>query len=139
MSVALLTELLEAEHAAVYGYGVLGARLATAPRELALLAFDSHRARRDQLAAALRQRGSEPGRAPAAYDVAVPTADEALALAVRLEEGLAVRWRDLVAGTDERPLRELALAGLRECALRAAQWRQQSGVAPATVALPGTA
>ena len=139
MSVPLLSELLEAEHAAVYGYGVLGARLAPTPRELALLAFDSHRARRDQLAAALRQRGAEPDRAPAAYDVSVASTPEALALAVRLEEGLAVRWRDLVGGTDERALRELALAGLRESALRAAQWRQQAGVAPATVALPGTA
>ena len=137
MSVPLVTELLEAEHAAVYGYGVLGARLDAEPRALALQAFDSHRARRDQLAAALRQRGTEPGRAPAAYDVAVAGEDDALALAVRLEEGVAVRWRDLVAGTEDRPLRELALAGLRECALRAAQWRDLSGLAPATRAFPG--
>jgi hypothetical protein len=70
--------------------------------------------------------------------VAVATADEALALAVRLEEGLALRWRDLVGGTDERPLRELAVAGLQECAVRAAQWRRRAGSAPSTVALPGT-
>ena len=69
----------------------------------------------------------------------VDSAQAALALAIRIEEGMALRWRDLVAGTDDRPLRELALAGLRECALRAAQWRRQAGIAPATVALPGTA
>ena len=138
MSVPLLTTLLEASHAAVYGYGVLGARLPDEPRSLARSAYDSHRARRDQLAARLVERGGDPESPPPAYDVAVSSPDEALALAVTLEEGLAVRWRDLVGGTDDRQLRELGLAGLRECAVRAAQWRTASGVTPATVALPGT-
>lgn len=138
MSLPLLTALLEAEHAVVYGYGVLGARLDEDTRRLALLAYDSHRARRDQLAARLRERGGDPEPPPPAYDVAVATTADALALAVRLEEGLAQRWRDLVAGTDERPLRQLAVAGLTECAVRAAQWRRRAGVSPATVALPGT-
>ena len=138
MSVPLLTELLEAEHAAVYGYGVLGARLDEAGRDLALLGYDSHRARRDQLVARLRERGADPEPPPPAYDVAVATQPEALALAVRLEEGLAARWRDLVAGTDDRPLRELGIAGLQETAVRAAQWRRRAGTAPVTVALPGT-
>jgi hypothetical protein len=137
MSVPLLTVLLEAEHAAVYGYGVLGARLDEQARLLALSAYDSHRARRDQLAARLRERGGDPQPAPPGYDVAVASAAEALALAVRLEEGLATRWRDLVAGTGERALRELAVAGLQECAVRAAQWRRRAGVVPPTVALPG--
>lgn len=138
MSLPLLMTLLEAEHAAVYGYGVLGARLADEPLALARSAYDSHRARRDQLVARLLERGGDPEPPPPAYDVAVSSPDEALALAVRLEEGLAVRWRDLVGGTDDRQLRELGLAGLRECAVRSAQWRTASGVAPATVALPGT-
>ena len=137
MSVPLLTTLLEAEHAAVYGYGVLGARLPDEPRALARSAYDAHRVRRDQLVARLAERGGDPEPPPPAYDVAVATPDEALALAVTLEEGLAVRWRDLVAGTDDRQLRELGLAGLRECALRAAQWRKASGISPATLALPG--
>lgn len=138
MSVPLLAALLEAEHATVYGYGVLGARLDEPTRRLALLAYDSHRARRDQLAARLRDRGADPEPPPPAYDVAVTGPVEALALAVRLEEGVAQRWRDLVAGTDERPLRELAIAGLQECAVRAAQWRRRAGTTPVTVALPGT-
>ncbi len=138
MTVALLEVLLEAEHAAVYGYGVLGARLDDDTRRLALLAYDSHRARRDQLAARLRERGGDPGPPPPAYDVAVAGVDDALVLAVRLEEGLALRWRDLVAGTDERALRTLAVTGLQECAVRAAQWRRRAGTLPATVALPGT-
>lgn len=138
-TVALLTVLLEAEHAVVYGYGVLGARLAEEPRRLALLAYDSHRSRRDQLVVLLTEAGGDPQPSEPAYDVSVASAREALALAVRLEEELAVRWRDLVGGTDEVALRSLGVAGLTECAVRAAQWREQAGVAPLTVALPGTA
>ena len=137
MRLPLLAELLESAHAAVYGYGVLGARLEGGALRDARLAYDSHRARRDQLAARLRERGGDPEPPPPAYDVRVDSAEAALALAVRIEEGMAVRWRDLVAGTDERALRELALAGLQESAVRAAQWRVRAGVAPATVALPG--
>lgn len=137
-SVPLLEVLLEAEHAVVYGYGVLGARLDEQPRRLALLAYDSHRARRDQLTALLLGAGVDPEPSEPAYDVAVASTDAALALALRLEKGLAVRWRDLVAGTDDRALRSLAVAGLTECAVRAAQWRREAGSSPLTSAFPGT-
>jgi hypothetical protein len=133
-----LLALVEAEHATVYGYGVLGARLNDAQRRFAQLAYDSHRARRDQLVAALRAAGA-PAPAPLpAYDVAVASAREALQLAIRLEVGLSLRWRDLVADTDDVALRRLGVAGLQECAVRATQWRQRAGITPATVALPGT-
>lgn len=134
----LLAVLLEATHAAVYGYAVLGARLDPEQRQAARLAFDGHRARRDQLAARLRERGATPAPALPAYDVRVDGPDAARALAVRLEEGLAVRWRDLVAGTDDEALRRLAVTGLQEAAVRAAQWRRLAGSGAVTVALPGT-
>ena len=133
-----LLALVEAEHAAVYGYGVLGARLDDSRRRAALLAYDSHRARRDQLIAALRAAGGTPPAPLAAYDVTVSTPAEALALAVRIEEGLGLRWLDLVADTDDRGLRQLAVAGVQESAVRATQWRLRAGITPATVALPGT-
>jgi hypothetical protein len=133
----LLAELLEAAHAVVYGYGVLGARLDEPTRRVALAAFDVHRARRDALAAQLRARGADPEPGLPAYDVAVADATEALALAVRLEEGMALRWRDLVGGTDDVVLRRLGLSGLHETALRAATWRERTGAGPVTVALPG--
>jgi hypothetical protein len=133
-----LLALVEAEHAAVYAYGVLGARLDDTGRRAALLAYDSHRARRDQVVTALRAAGGTPPAPLASYDVAVATPAEALALAVRIEEGLALRWRDLVGDTDDVALRQLAVAGLQESAVRAAQWRQRAGITPATVALPGS-
>jgi hypothetical protein len=136
--VELLAELLQSEHEVVYGYGVLGARLDEQTRRQALAAFDVHRARRDALAAQLRARGVEPEPTEAAYDVAVGDAAGAVALAVRLEEGMALRWRDLVGGTDDDGLRRLALSGLQETAVRAATWRRVAGGGPVTVALPGT-
>jgi hypothetical protein len=136
--VELLAELLEAAHAAVYGYGALGARLEEPARRAALAAYDAHRARRDVLAAQLRARGAAPEPSLPAYDVAVADATEAVALAVRLEEGMALRWLDLIGGTDDVDLRQLGLSGLRETAVRAAAWRELAGAGPVTVALPGT-
>lgn len=135
--VLLLTTLLQAAHATVYGYGVLGARLDDERRTAALSAFDSHRARRDQLAGRLRDRQAPEPAAEPSYDVAVDGPAAALRLAVRLEEGMSVRWRDLVAGVDDAGLRALGVAGLTETAVRAAQWRRLAGMRPTTVALPG--
>ena len=133
-----LLALVEAEHAAVYAYGVLGARLDDTRRRAALLAYDSHRARRDQVAAALRSAGGTPPASLAAYDVTVANAVEALALAVRIEDGLALRWHDLVGEANDVALRQLAVAGLQESAVRAAQWRKLAGITPTTVPFPGT-
>lgn len=139
MSVPLLQALLSAEHAAIYGYGVVGGRLDDATRGTALAAYDSHRARRDQLEALLTAREATPEPAEAAYDVATSSAEQALALAVRIEEGLALRWRDLVGATDDPELRALGVAGLQETAVRAASWRRLAGDPQVTVALPGSA
>jgi hypothetical protein len=129
---AVLTDLLRDEHAAVYGYGVLGARLSTAARRRALAAHDAHRAARDLLRARLLATGADAPTTLPSYDVHVGTPAEAAALAVRLEEGLAVRWRDLVAASEDAAVRRLALQQLQDCAVRAAQWRG------APVPFPGT-
>lgn len=135
---SLLQALLAAEHAAVHAYGVLGARLEGDLLLEAQEADDAHRARRDRLAELLRARGAPvPGTLPA-YDVQARTADDALGLAVRVEDGLALRWRDLVGGTDEPGLRRLGAQGLTDAAVRAARWRRAGGDRTPTVALPGT-
>jgi hypothetical protein len=134
----VLTGLLVDEHAAVYAYGVLGARLPDAERRLARTAFDAHRAARDVLRSRLVAAGGTAPPPHPAYDVRVTGRSDALALAVRLEEGLAVRWRDLVAVSSERADRRLGVQHLQDSAVRAAQWRRLTGATPA-VALPGTA
>ena len=133
---ATLADLLTTEHAAVAAYAVLGARLDETTRRAAVAAYDAHRSSRDALAAVLARRGADVPTAELAYDVAVAGRAQALALAVRVETELGVRWRDLVGQTDDAALRRLAVTGLSGCAVRAAQWRALTG-APPTVALPG--
>ncbi|MDP9183125.1 MAG: ferritin-like domain-containing protein [Actinomycetota bacterium] len=137
-AVTVIADLLRDEHAAVYAYGVLGARLSDADRRLARTAFDAHRAVRDSLRARVLAAGQDPPGPAAAYDVTVAGPAAALALAVRVEEQLAVRWRDLVALSAAADVRQLAVRELQAAAVRAALWRRASGTVP-TVAFPGRA
>lgn len=133
---ALLTALLEAVHAALYGYGVLGARLPRSQQDLARAAGDALRADRDTLANLLRDAGQVvPGPLPA-YDLAVSDPTIARRLATGLEEGLALRWGDLVGATDDAGLRTTATQALRRSAIRAARWRAIRGLVP-SVPFPG--
>ena len=132
-----LSALLAAEHAAVYAYGVLGARLDERTRTVALAAFDAHRTRRDDLIARLRTLAIPTTGPATSYDVVVAGRVQALALAIRVETGLGVLWRDLVASTDDRSLRRIAVQALQDSAVRATGWRKLSGVTPVTEALPG--
>jgi hypothetical protein len=132
--VSRLEDLLAAEHAAIYAYGVLGARLEGPAQALARAAYDAHRAARDDVQSLLRARGAVPlGPAPA-YDVTVATAAEAKALAVSVEVDLGQRWHDLV---EDVALRSRAVRGLQDSAVRAALWRRAAGPGPWTDALPG--
>jgi tRNA pseudouridine-54 N-methylase len=132
-----LADVLATEHQAIYAYGVLGARLDPLTRAQALAAFDAHRVRRDVLLARLRSlQLPTPGPA-ASYDLLVSTQAQAVALAVRVETEVGIRWRDLVGSTDDRALRQLAVQALQDTAVRAAGWRVKAGLTPASVALPG--
>jgi hypothetical protein len=90
--------LLAEEHAAIHLYGVLGPRLPKALRDVALAAYDDHRAHRDGLVEAIRAAGGTPEPARATYAVpgSVATAALARALAVRIEDSLALRWHAAV-------------------------------------------
>jgi Domain of unknown function (DUF4439) len=119
-----LQSVLAGQHAAIYGYGVVGARLTGAARNRAVADFDSHRARRDELAALIRSRGDQPVAAASSYTLpaAVTSADDAVVLATLLEERLAALWADAVVALSGS-LRALAIGGLRDAAVRAASWR----------------
>ena len=123
---------LAGEHAAIYGYGVVGAHLRGAARARARAAYDEHRARRDQLQQLLVERNATPVTASAAYRLPRPveTAADARSLATELEERLAAVWADAVADLQD-DLRELAARVLQDIAIRGAQWRGGS------VPLPG--
>ncbi|MEW1698662.1 DUF4439 domain-containing protein [Streptomyces sp. NPDC093249] len=115
---------LAAEHAAVYGYGVVGARVAPDRRAEATAAYEAHRARRDALRRAVRDLGGAPVAAEAAYALPFPVTGPAGAvrLAAVLEDRVAGVYSDLVRATAGAARREAA-AALAEAAVRAVRWR----------------
>ncbi|MFD0317596.1 ferritin-like domain-containing protein [Streptomyces flavalbus] len=129
-----LQAALAAEHAAVYGYGVVGGRIGEGRRAEARAAYDAHRARRDALARDLRDLDAEPVAAAAGYALPFPVSDTATAvrLAVVLEERVAGVYSDLVRAASGAQ-RAAAVEALREAAVRAVRWRGGS------VAFPGLA
>ncbi|WP_129306257.1 ferritin-like domain-containing protein [Streptomyces sp. L2] len=129
-----LQAALAAEHAAVYGYGVVGGQIADGRRAEARSAYDAHRARRDALVREVRDLGGRPVAASAAYALPFPVRDPSAAvqLAARLEERVADVYSDLVRATTGAR-RGTAAAALREAAVRAVRWSGES------VAFPGLA
>lgn len=124
-----LQAVLAAEHAAVYGYGVVGGRVGDDRENEAAAAHAAHRSRRDALARTVHDLGGKPVVAAAGYDLpfAVPDAAAAIRLAAVLEERVAGVYSDLVRAA-EGALRLEAADALREAAVRAVRWRG-SGVA----------
>ena len=132
-----LADALAGEHAAIYGYGVLGAHLTGPALELARQAEAAHRTRRDSLLVRLASATPAPPAADPAYALPFPVTDQAsaLRLAVGIEERTGDVWRATLAdaGGDDR---KRALDALTDCALRAARFRRASGQSPGTVPLP---
>lgn len=131
---------LAAEHAAIFGYGALGAHLdpsgpaATQARSAEAV----HRQRRDALVTQLATGGATPAQADPVYALPFPVTDQAsaLRLAVRLEEGTGAIWRAVLPQTTGEE-RRLALNALVDTAVRATIWRRLAGVSPSTVVYPG--
>jgi hypothetical protein len=99
-TVRALQSALAAEHAAVYGYGVVGAHLTGSQQVTATTDWVAHQVARDRLEAMLRSLGSsQPTAAAVAYQLPVPVrnAREAVALAVVLEDRIATAYLGLVA------------------------------------------
>jgi hypothetical protein len=124
VTVRALQSALAGEHAAIYGYGVVGSHLRGAARAKARDAYDVHRARRDQLQQLVVELRATPVAASAAYRLPRPVQNpaDATVLATELEERLAAVWVDAVADL-RGELRELAAQVLQDVAVRAAGWR----------------
>jgi hypothetical protein len=114
-----LQATLADEHAALYTYGVLGARTsqATSPVlfETLTSGYRRHRARRDQLQLMVRDAGGDPVAAEVAYDL-----DGSLLRPPQIERAAA----DLEAASVEVLLALVAqsTASVREWALTEATW-----------------
>ncbi|GAA2767408.1 ferritin-like domain-containing protein [Streptomyces paradoxus] len=135
-----LQDALAAEHAAVYGYGVVGGRIDDGRRKEAVTAYDAHRARRDALVREVKDLGGRPVAASAGYALPfqVPDSPAAVRLAAELEDRVAGVYADLVraAGGGRRAL---AAEALREAAVRAVRWRGESVAFPGLAERAGTA
>ncbi|MFF5161154.1 ferritin-like domain-containing protein [Streptomyces sp. NPDC000348] len=135
-----LQAALAAEHAAVYGYGVVGGRIGKDRRTEARTAYDAHRARRDALVRAVKDAGGAPVAAAAGYALPFPVPDAAAAvrLAAELEDRVAGVYADLVrASGGER--RRGAAEAMREAAVRSVRWSGESVAFPGLAERGGTA
>jgi ferritin-like protein len=137
-SVEVFTAALSAEHACIFGYGVVGAHLDKAGQEAARQAETAHRNRRDALVIRIAAASASPPAAAAAYALPFPVTDRtsALRLAVAIEEGAGRAWRQVLPVTSGEE-RRFALGALVDCAVRAARWRIVAGISPAIVPFPG--
>jgi hypothetical protein len=118
-----LQATLEAEHAAVHVYGVLGGRLAASDNPVSADrlrdAYDVHRGRRDQLRSLIADTGGTPSPAAAAYAVDAENRDAGhlLSVAQETEERCATVYAQLV-GSSSGPHRRWAVDALTDAAVR---------------------
>lgn len=123
-AVSALQAVLRAEHAAVYGYGLVGAHCVGSRTRTATAEWNRHRNQRDQVRRMLRGRGATPAPAQAAYRTPfrVDGPRTAAALAAHLEDGVAAAYLGLVAVASTE-LRSFAADRLGDSAIHAAWWR----------------
>jgi hypothetical protein len=127
-----LQTTLEAEHAAVYLFGLLGSRTSQATEKALYAAlrdaYEAHRERRDALIGEIAALGDTPAPAAAAYTApaGLDTPEGRYAAALTLERGCASTYAALVAATtgagrlaaigylDDAAVRELSFRGTPE-------------------------
>jgi Domain of unknown function (DUF4439) len=131
---------LAAEHAAVYGYGVVGPRVTVAEQARARTFEAQHRDLRDRLTIALARAGQSPVGAAPDYPLPFPLTAPSAArqLALRLETDAAAAWRYVIASAAaDDPVRTLAQPALTGSAIRAMRWRTEITPLTPTVPFPG--
>ncbi|RMI44265.1 DUF4439 domain-containing protein [Actinomadura harenae] len=131
--VSALQEALKAEHAAVYGYGVLGARLRGTTQDTARTIWDDHRAQRDDLISRLAARGVRGVAASPVYRIPVrPTSGRTAAqLAAALERDLVTAYAGL-AGVADPALRTVAAREMQQAMTRSVRWQAMAGTGRTT-------
>lgn len=135
-AVSALQACLAAEHAAVYGYGVLGGvaaadRQAIPDQTLATAGYAAHRARRDALTQLLVTMDVEPAVAEPAYSTPFPVrdVDDCQRLGRHIEHRAAAVYSNAVAETADGTRRVVARA-LADAAVREVRWGGQPQAFP---------
>ena len=132
-------DAVAAEHAAIYGYGLVSARVMPDQNDLVSEAVAQHRDRREAALSLLKERSVTAPLPAAGYQLPFPVTGPIGAgkLAVQMESDCAVAWRAVLEQSDSEQDRTFALTALTQCALMAAKWRQVLGAWPVTEAFPG--
>jgi len=122
---------LRIEHAAIYGFGIVGGQLGPENPQ-ALGSIEQHRARRDHCAERLVAMGEVPEPGAAAYEPQLPVVSKGAArrFAAAIEDDCAAAYATLVAETEGQD-RRVASRWLTESTIAVNTW---TGVVPA---LPG--
>ncbi|MEV0751924.1 ferritin-like domain-containing protein [Streptosporangium sp. NPDC050280] len=122
---------LAAEHAAVYAYGILGARTTGRLRAAMTTAYNAHRARRDQLRTMIITAGGTPAEPKAVYELPITPSSpaQAVELAVLVERGVTGAYLELAATTDTT-LRKMAALVMQECVTRSYSLRPEIDAFP---------
>lgn len=138
-AVAPLQKALDAEHAAVWVYGLVSAFLPANYTAGVADGSHEHQDRRDACVRMLDAAGATPDVPEPAYITPKPVADATSAKSVvaTAESDAATAWAGVLDGTDDKALRAVALTALLGSARRGTRWRQAAGESPAVVALIG--
>jgi Domain of unknown function (DUF4439) len=134
-----LYDAIAAEHATIYGYGIVSAHSTPDLNDLVAKTMLEHRERRETALGMLAAR-AVGGPLPAAgyqLPMMVGNPTDAAKLAVRMEEDDATAWRAVVEQATNEKDRAFAVTALTQCAVTAARWRRVVGTSPVTVAFPG--
>jgi hypothetical protein len=136
---AALFDALGTEHATIYGYGVVSAKVLPAENALVSEAIAQHRDRREAVVAMLSEREVTVPLPAAGYQLPMTVNNyiEAAKLAIRMESDCAVAWRAVLEQARSEQDREFGLAALTQSALLATRWRRVLGAWPVTEAFPG--
>jgi hypothetical protein len=134
-----LFDAIAAEHATIYGYGLVSAHATPDVNDLVSAAMAEHRDRREAAIAMLAARSVDPPLPAAGYrlPVEVNNPTDAANLAVRMEQDTAVAWRAVLEQETDAQGRAFAVTALTQCAVTAARWSRVLGISPITVAFPG--
>ncbi|AGB22810.1 hypothetical protein Mycsm_02475 [Mycobacterium sp. JS623] len=134
-----LFDAIAAEHATIYGYGLVSAHSTPDVNELVSTAMAEHRERREGAIALLQARSVDAPLPAAGYQlpIEVDNPTDAANLAVRMEKDAAVAWRAVLEQATDDKDRTFAVTALTQCAVTAAKWSRALGISPITVAFPG--
>lgn len=136
---AALYDALAAEHATIYGYGIVSAHSTPDDNWLVSEAIAGHREQREALLSMLAAQSVEPPPAAPGYQLPMVVNDpsQAAELALQMENDAATAWRAVLEQSSNEADRTYAVGALTQSAVLAARWQKILGEWPITTAFPG--